>query len=367
MVVSMHDRVLKGGRAVVAAVVAIVTSSLAHSSAAQQRPRFEAAVGRVLVDAIVTDSDGEFVDDLTLDDFLVFEDGRPQQLLSAEFISTTSVAATSSEFEDGRATEAGSPTGFVSPNDEPTSPPGFGDAGAVVFIVDLPSLDPRRRARFVDAWESILAETSSPNVPRAVYVIDQGFRVRELAPLSRDVSRLRSAAREIRDIPVIGRSLKDFLIGIDDDLQPDQRAQRKVRAFEERARSIASLKTLTSFCESLLAARGRIALVWVSSGALLRPRQVEGEMRPGPDSLPNFDATMRDPQIAVLQDSLHRAANSANVSIYSVDPGRGIDRDPSSTDVRRRDTVSLAEMASRRRLLHALAEPLRDASDATAG
>ena len=46
-----------------------------------EQQRFEATVSRVRVDVIVQDSEGGFVDDLTVDDFRIFEDGSEQSIL----------------------------------------------------------------------------------------------------------------------------------------------------------------------------------------------------------------------------------------------------------------------------------------------
>jgi hypothetical protein len=45
-----------------------------------QGPTFRTAVEYVEVDAVVTDQQGNFVKNLTKDDFQVFEDGKPQSI-----------------------------------------------------------------------------------------------------------------------------------------------------------------------------------------------------------------------------------------------------------------------------------------------
>src|SRR5262249_33921366 len=50
------------------------------ASPAQQQPTFKTRVEYVEVDAIVTDSQGNFVRDLTREDFKVFEDGKAQTI-----------------------------------------------------------------------------------------------------------------------------------------------------------------------------------------------------------------------------------------------------------------------------------------------
>ncbi len=74
-------------RLVIACVLAVTTAvSLLHAQqpatppASGAQPRFRVEVNYVEVDAVVTDSQGNFVRDLTRDDFEVLEDGRPQQI-----------------------------------------------------------------------------------------------------------------------------------------------------------------------------------------------------------------------------------------------------------------------------------------------
>jgi len=61
-----------------------------------QQPAFAATTVVVEVDAIVTDSKGRFVPDLTADDFKVFEDGKPQRIQRIYVVagSTTQAART---------------------------------------------------------------------------------------------------------------------------------------------------------------------------------------------------------------------------------------------------------------------------------
>src|SRR5262245_3973742 len=70
------------GLVVFVALAAAVTaqSQQAPASQSQQGPTFKAQVEFVEVDALVTDQQGNFVRDLTKDDFQVFEDGKRQTI-----------------------------------------------------------------------------------------------------------------------------------------------------------------------------------------------------------------------------------------------------------------------------------------------
>ena len=71
--------------AVLAAVAALAAQPATpppqqQATAPQQPPRFRVEINYVEVDAVVTDSEGTFVRGLTLDDFEVLEDGKPQEI-----------------------------------------------------------------------------------------------------------------------------------------------------------------------------------------------------------------------------------------------------------------------------------------------
>ena len=72
---------------------------------------------------------------------------------------------------------------------------------------------------------------------------------------------------------------------------------------QARAAGIETLDTLTLVCNSLAGRQGRSALVWVSPGVHLQPNPRE-----------------TDRPLSNRMEQLQRAANSANVSIYGVDP-----------------------------------------------
>ncbi|HEY8151863.1 MAG TPA: VWA domain-containing protein, partial [Vicinamibacteria bacterium] len=66
--------------AAVAAVLAVANAGLAQTPAPQSSPGvvFPAAVQQVNVDVVVLDAQGEPVEGLKREDFVVKEDGRPQ-------------------------------------------------------------------------------------------------------------------------------------------------------------------------------------------------------------------------------------------------------------------------------------------------
>ena len=64
----------------VAGVLAGAVLAVWFGGASAQQPQFGATVARVRVDVIVTDEDGDFVEDLTAGNFRLFEDGKRQEI-----------------------------------------------------------------------------------------------------------------------------------------------------------------------------------------------------------------------------------------------------------------------------------------------
>lgn len=58
-------------------------------------PRFRVSVDAVRIDAVVTDKDGRTVRDLTVDDFVVLQNGKPQTVTFAQFVPVSSSGGSS--------------------------------------------------------------------------------------------------------------------------------------------------------------------------------------------------------------------------------------------------------------------------------
>jgi VWFA-related protein len=347
----------------------------------QRAPQaFGATVARVRVDVIVTDRDGDFLADLAASDFTVFEDGEPQEILDVQLVDLvagevrppptgTTAAEPAAGAEGGRGTGGTAARGGVAPTgaaavtasaagagddpgsptagDDPGSPMSGGDSpisagelGAVIFLIDGPSLNQQGKARFGDAWGKLLEQTEDSRLPRAAYMVDNVGRLQELAPLGDDLQALRAAADTVRAAPLFGNTINRRLYEIVADLTnpafdgaPEdlrQVAIAKARSFEleERFRTLSTYELLTRFAEALSRRSGRTALVWVSSGIKLMQggpfSAVFAAGEPSPTAAgmgaAAFDLYSPDPQIEAARQALHRAANSANVSFYSVDP-----------------------------------------------
>lgn len=335
---------------------------------------FGATVSRVRVDVIVSDGSGNFLDDLSADDFAIYEDGERQEIVDLQLVdlaagqvhplvgdgmavpvsSGRGAVATPApdglrgasdatgrgdlgSREGGRGDDGGAAS--VSSSGETPATSAASELGAVIFLVDGPSLDPQSRARFGDAWTSLLEQTDSLRVPRAAYMVDNVGRLDELAPLGYDTVAMRAAADTVREAPFLGNSMNRKMVEIVDDLtnpafigaQADLRqlAIAKVRTFEaeERNRALATYGLLTSFADALWSRSGRTAVVWVSTGIkLMQGGPYTALFAQDPSATAEglagarFDIVSPDPMIEAAQEALHQAANGSNVSFYTVDP-----------------------------------------------
>jgi VWFA-related protein len=278
----------------------------------QEYPVFGATLDRVRVDVIVTDAEGRFVADLRPEEFVVYEDGVRQEVRSVQLVDL--VAGRVTELAPGPASGGGGDESGGGGGDGS----GAGDAesgsigeaiqssdfGAIVYLIDFPSLDHRIKLNFVEAWERLLARTESFNVPQAVYLVDNVGRLREIAALTMDVEAVREAVGEVGET---GLTLAPGSAGRTRPGEPE---------LAWMARTKYTFELLRQFADALAARPGRTALVWVSAGVTLRGLSVRSRRMPG--YFPNQG-------VLDLQRDMHRAANTSNVSIYPVDPSRWVD------------------------------------------
>ena len=325
---------------------------LAQEALPAQRPMFRSAVRRVRVDAIVADKDGNFIHDLKADDFRVFEDGVEQEILNVQFVSLTRGQVTKVASHDEAVTaRAESLAVPAEPTPVRRSPASL---GAVVYLVDLPSLDRRNNPRLIKTLGSFFEGEGDLEVPRSVFLIDNTGTVQEMAPLTTDREVLRNAAASVAAAGLTSMSIfsrmeqeyEPFMqLAIDASNSPGalRRAtltpvmvlqlldnlERKARLDGERERRRAeqTLRTLLHFINALSAMEGRTALVWISSGAMITEggpysafatavRQAVNAPT-GPSTVERSALSQR---VVDLMDEVYETANTGNVSIYTVDP-----------------------------------------------
>lgn len=336
----------------------------AQQPALQRRPTFGARISRVRVDAIVTDSDGRFVLDLQPTDFRLREDGEPQEILSVQLVdmstrtvTTMPLGSATADVDAVGAASAGSAEISVAPD----------NLGALIFVIDGPSLDPRGKRRFANAWIELLDETESLEIPRAAFMIDAVGNLEQLTPLGFDVEALQRAAAVVLETPTFGPLIQVRVRRLQQDMKNDFDVSNLVRAEEhdELVRSLNTFDLLTRFCDALASRPGRTAVVWVSSGVKL--------MEGGPFSVlasrDSFEQLIPDLRIRAAQRDLHQAANSANVSIYTLDPTMKAELDQFGFDVETATTADANQLRSydMQAALDALRDSMRNAAQETGG
>ena len=359
-----------------------------------QRPTFRADAPLVRVDVIVSDSGGDFIDDLEIDDFRLYEDGQLQRLLSLQLVDVERGEVTvrsSSTF--GATALAAEPVELVETDVAALS--------AIVYLIDGPTLDPTVKGRFADIWARVLVETEDATLtsPRAVYMIDSIGQLREITPLTRNTEALRASGQTIADLPLSGTSRMQRLIEVAETASQNNApaigggggglmgddpglrlAQMKARAFEaeERSRSFHSFETLERFANSLSARGGRTALMWVSSGVkitqggpFLSVVAVAADPAGTGRAIQRLGGIAPDQGLLSALERVQKAANSANVSIYAIDPSllnqrRGLESDASTQNTFGPAGSALASPLVRG-AFDGLRDSMRNAASATGG
>ncbi len=321
---------------------------LAQEALPAQTPMFRSAVRRVRVDAIVADQDGNFLDDLKADDFRVFEDGVEQEILNVQYVSLTRAEVTNVASHDETVTAREEVPAEPAPiRRSPAS------LGAVVYLVDLPSLDRRNKPRLADSLESLFEGEGDLEVPRSVFMIDNTGTVQEMAPLTTDREVLRDAASSVatagQSTSVFSRMEQEYQpimqLALDAQESPSSRRsndfvpvmllqildhlERKARidGAHERRRAEQTLRTLLHFINALSAMEGRTALVWISSGAMITdggPYSAFSiavrEAVNAPTGASTLERSGLSQRVLDLMEEVYQTANTGNVSIYTVDP-----------------------------------------------
>lgn len=288
----------------------LAVALLGAGQAPQQRPDFSTAVDRVRVDVLVTDGEGRFVDDLTLEDFVLLEDGVEQPLLSAVRVDL--------EAGEVQAVDPG-PGGVAAPR--PSTPASPAELGALVYFIETRTLDRRSRERFLDAWNAALATADELTFPHAVYMSDHYGRLLRIAPLTRNLRRLRAIGMALKQARFFERLENGGFPRAD--MHKDRRDRDELGDGEvnmpdlyELSQDLHTFDLLETLARDLGERPGRKALIWVSTGVYTRLRASRPFQMPSAiDNFFDADTRMGEALRHVVQ-----LGNSAGVSLYGLDP-----------------------------------------------
>jgi VWFA-related protein len=124
-------------------------SLLAQTPTMSRRPTFSTTTSVVVVDVTVTGGNGKPVANLTKDDFLLLEDGKPQTLLSCDLqhLESKALPAPAQQLKDRTAAPAPPKPSAPAANSEIK----FRDRRLIVMLFDFSSMQPPEQLRAVDA------------------------------------------------------------------------------------------------------------------------------------------------------------------------------------------------------------------------
>ena len=138
-----------------------------QASVHQKMPVFSVESAMVVVDVTVRDGKGRLIDDLKREDFRIYEDNVPQNIVtfSAENVAI-GPAKTTAEGETGQAAVVqAQPRPVVNLALNPTAPvkkEDFADKRLVILFFDLSSLETENLVRSVDAAHDFIAKQTGP-------------------------------------------------------------------------------------------------------------------------------------------------------------------------------------------------------------
>lgn len=274
------------------------------------------------VDVYVTDKDGRPVTGLTVDDFEVFEDGRPVTVTNFYAVEDGKPAPVEPEPAAG----AGEPAGPAAapPPVTGTPPPELPKDQRlwVVVYVDDFNIRPLDRNRILPALRAFLYDTLRPGDRSMVVSYDRTIKVRQ--PFTADPVSLVAALDELEDVTghltARDRERADVLRLINDSDSPVQASMAAGNYAESVMHDLeTTADALSEFIDSLAGLPGRKALVYVSSGLPMIAGEelfhlIEGKY---PSSyalrdLPRYDLSNRFHRLAAR-------ASESRVAFYTLD------------------------------------------------
>ena len=314
-----------------AVAVIVLLSAGAHplgqapeTQSTDQQPVFRSGVTLVTTDVIVRDGDGQFLPELTLDDFVVYEDGQRQEIVSLVLVHGGRVY-------NQLLPAAPAPEGIVLPTARPTN-----DTPGRVFVLFIDDLHmsvsdtPKIQRVLEQIYETLIHEGD-------LYGVISSGRSAIRVPMTYERDQLLDV------IPrVVGEGLRvqDLVTAI----------QANSMELENRWRATVAFKTARSTVDNLEEVHNRRKVfLYVSTGydfdpfeearvlAELRSMERSGLFEGTDIDLPDLN----DPNLARFGETISTgntfsdaelrheillltgAANRANVSFYTIDP-RGL-------------------------------------------
>ena len=275
------------------------------------------------VEVSVTDKDGRPVTHLRREDFLVFQNGEPQEVVNFAFYQGDAVVRppeVGPEPEAPGAAPAPTPTPRVEERREPRY---------LVLLIDNENITVFNRNRVINRMSGWVRENLKP--PDQMMVVSYQRSLKVLQPLTSDPEDVASALRTMRtfvggraEVNSTRRDIEDF-IAQDNNKTSLDRALGRARSFarEQRNNLTFTVRALQDFVTQMSGLPGRRAIIYVSDGLPMSPGlevfyEIQEQYR-DPGALSHareYDATG-------MFRSLVTSCASAGVMLYTID-ARGL-------------------------------------------
>lgn len=296
----------------------------------QQQPASDDVVrittNLVQIDAVVTDKSGNPIMDLSASDFEVFQDGKPQKIVSVSYFNTEVPQRTGLKFAEAkRSAEKGQP---------PAPPSRANSANAariLTFVVDDGNCAASQLGMSASkqALEKFINEQMLPNDLVAIYQTRGGNSV--LQQYTSDKAQLLRVARKIRWYPPQGRCSNEATGDFFDRARPttfmkpggvvtnieseaDRRSRTQIENRERENQIVGILGVLRYITRGLQRVAGRKTVFLLSDGIPLM--SVDPDTK-GPDSNPTVTMTPSNTQ-GVIREVID-SANRASVVVNTID------------------------------------------------
>lgn len=299
-----------------ALVAVLVLASGYRLLATGQQPTFTAGVTLVTTDVIVRNDKGQFVADLTKDNFTVLEDGQPQKIESFTMVQGGRT------FTMLSPAPAAAPEGLVLPSARPRAATATGRV-LLIVVDDLhfeADLTPHVRRLISTIVDTLVHDGDQ------VSVVSTGPSFIEVGP-TYDRKMVLEAANKIRGSGYTPRDIFSMMEGSDG---PGDIRNRAQLAFYTAYNILSGLETVTNRRKAVLFistgydfdpfAEGRASKDRVMGGRYGNPI---GELIDQDNPFFSMNRVTADIDLFRLTRELTLSANRANASIYTIDP-RGL-------------------------------------------
>ncbi len=265
-----------------------------------EAPKFSSRSELVLVPAVVTDKSGKHISNLTKDDFVVLEDGKPQKVAVFEELKTSAT----------RVQRSSVPAGHFSNVLETDSRP----KRLVIVALDVINTPILLQTSARMELLKFLAQSLDPGEPTELVIIGRnGLTVvhdftGDPAVLAEALKRLTGTSPSLAEVqsasqgPPPGDPLSGILRML---AHMENEDKARMEAFDRHAAILATLAAFQHIAASVAGIPGRKALLWVSSGF--------------PFSISQTDTA---PALGSVIDSYERTwrmLNQAQVAVYPID------------------------------------------------